>query len=706
MPEGRGTRNDSKPRTYGHPVELPEFSARFSQLLHDRVVIDTYQKEKRQFAPGALPHPVRAVATRHQPRPLTRVVRASLGEPVSSHRARNTNSVLPASSFRAPILGAANQTDRPGAKVNPNTTEREAARIIEERLARDGLLPTLAKTVAHLGAARCLANPGDTLVELHSLGLPVDLLQHFQAGGATTASDRPRAILEQIARALQKGGTIEEIQSGLKSTRFSFSPAQFKSGAEATAPAIVVVTTDLKSAEFDLEAPGDSFEAAVESGEHRLGMFRLQVGGGWRDGIVPGGSIDLISQLAHAHRDVDFLISVIDELAAPFESMITNSWPLRRRNQVTLAVETSPVGAWAQDNGKAGVVRVAGGSPRLATLAPRYASQGEGGSRFEPGESYLMDGLSAAGHAVLHSSLLFQGGNLLVVRLPQTKERILVLGEGEVYRNTALGLDYAQVVEAFRREFGVERCVVLPAVSYHLDFDVSFRVHEGELIAFVNDNPSAARQVVGLGITALERHGALDATSAAVARNGLALGREREALRVLGETLRRVAPANAQFPTALSGRFVADSTDDAVGNLQTFLLAMDVLESGLPAEAGPAAGDSPRAAYLEALRRMSHAQARQAAELKKIGCRIVPLPSMADLHRGINYLNGIQHRDGYIMPAFGGFYASLDREAQAAFRRTLGDAFKITFIRSAECQRMHGGVHCAAAAYPALAIDQ
>src|SRR5690606_21986900 len=127
---------------------------------------------------------------------------------------------------------------------------------------------------------------------------------------------------------------------------------------------------------------------------------------------------------------------------------------------------------------------------------------GEGRPVYLPGDSYLMDGLRSSGHRVLHSSLLFQGGNLLAVRDPRSKRRILLLGEGEVLRNMGLGLSREQVLEAFTRELGVDQCVVLPAVSYHLDFDVTVRAAGSDLIAFVNDPVAAVRQILVPGIRA------------------------------------------------------------------------------------------------------------------------------------------------------------------------------------------------------------
>jgi len=441
-----------------------------------------------------------------------------------------------------------------------------------------------------------------------------------------------------------------------------------------------------------------AFQISTESGEHELGLMRLQAGGGYLDGVVPGDNIDGICQLVAALPKSDFLISVPQAMMEPFQYLAIRTWRLRRAGQVTLVVEPLPVSTWAQDNGKGGTL-----SPGrvLATLTPRYASVGEGLSTFRPGESFLMDGVSAAGHAVVQSGLLFQGGNLLAVRDPKSGERILLVGEGELYRNVALGLAPDQALSAFRVEFGVDRCVEIPAVSYHLDFDVCVRAHGGELVAFVNDTAAVARRVVELGIAALERHGILGTNITQTVWADLAAGRDREALGHLTNLLRQQRSGRETFPSTLSRCFVATRVDDGAGNLQCFLLAMDVLEASAPGQSAPSLG-TERSEYLGALRRLEAARQQQADTLRHLGWKVVAIPSMTDLYRSINYLNGIHHAGGFVMPVFGGFYTSLDTAAQAALRETLGQDFKITTIQSAECQRKHGGVHCMTAAYPHL----
>jgi hypothetical protein len=134
-------------------------------------------------------------------------------------------------------------------------------------------------------------------------------------------------------------------------------------------------------------------------------------------------------------------------------------------------------------------------------------------------------------------------------------------------------------------------------------------------------------------------------------------------------------------------------------NAQCFLLALDLLEASLTAGRPPGAAGE-RAEYLGALGRLEAARRQQEGELARLGWRMVRVPSMPDLFRSINYLNGIHHREGYLLPVFKGFYAPLDQAATASFRQAMGPQARITPIHTAGCQRDHGGVHCVAAAYP------
>jgi hypothetical protein len=665
-----GSVDPAATRAHYDNLNLPQYTV---QLIADRAVIDAYQSRRVDQEISSKPTvAVRSLPRFNDDRYIKVVNSAVAADLLEWWRGLPTNSVPPIG-FRAPILGFA--PDRLFVSLStgkPGNAQSAVADVIARRLARDGLLVTLARAVELAGPDRFLSQGTDALRDLQRAGFPVDLLASFSArtGDVAAAS---LSVAQEVARKLTSNGTPESL-----APQFARMPFRF------------------------VRATG-GFEVAEESGGHALGMLRMQAGGGYQDGVVAGGSIDVINQMVHALAQTDFLISVPNEFLEPYASMARRSWRLRRDGQATLVGEPLPISAWAQDNGKAGVVRdPKSAATRIATLTPRFASIGEGISSFEPGESFLMTGLAAAGHAVAHSSLLFQGGNLLAVTNPASGERVLLMSDGTLQRNVALGLSREQVLTAFQSEFGVDRCVVLPAVSYHLDFDVTVRTRGKEVVALVNETMAAARIILSLGIEVLQRHGSLGSNAVAEARAALVQQADGDLFRVLNEGVRKLLPNdNSPLPESFSRMFIADRTDSGLGNFQTFLLALDLLESSLP----PAGDDSVgvgRREYLDALRRMEAGRRQQTRELRKLGWTVVSIPSMTDLYRGINYLNGIQHRDGYIMPAFGGFYAPMDQAALAAIREALGPELNITLVRSAECQRKHGGIHCTVAAYPRL----
>ena len=332
----------------------------------------------------------------------------------------------------------------------------------------------------------------------------------------------------------------------------------------------------------------------------------------------------------------------------------------------------------------AGVIEPHGPAPpRLATLLPRYASRRDDGSVFVPGESFLADGLAAMGHELAHSPLLFQGGNLMAVRDPATAERILLVGESEVHRNTALGLTRAQTLEAFRVEFGVDRCEVLPSVSFHIDYDLCVRAHEGQLIAFVNDRLAAVRLVLAAGIDALERGGVVGVAEAGTARDHLRRNRLLGVMDALGPHLARRANVDGEYPLSLANVFAVGAADCPTGNLHRFLVAMDVVRG-----------------YLAALRRADAQREELHERLREIGFRVVPVPSLSEAGRSLTYVNGIHDRTRYVMPAYGGLFTPRDDAAAAVFERVLGPDVRIIRVLSGESQRRSGAVHCAVSVYP------
>ena len=334
--------------------------------------------------------------------------------------------------------------------------------------------------------------------------------------------------------------------------------------------------------------------------------------------------------------------------------------------------------------------------PSLSSRA--FASRGEIGSTFVPGDSLLMEGLAAAGHRVVQSPLLFQGGNLIAYRDPTTNRRTLLIGEAEIYRNIGLGLTRDQVLDAFRIEFGVDRCEVLPAVSYHIDYEVSVRIIDGRPVAFVNDTPAAARAIFECGLAALERAKLISSADAAAARAHLKAGRIQQCLELaLAPVFSRVDPSG-RFPLSVAEIFSTGRTDSPVGNLRRFLVACDLLavEALGPNIDGP---DPYAAAYLRSLARREADRAALRKKLADLGLKIVPIPSLSDEEQSIAYLNGLHDHTHFLMPAYGGLFSPLDRIAAQHFAQSMDKRVRVLPINCAESLHRDGAVRCSVGVY-------
>jgi hypothetical protein len=325
---------------------------------------------------------------------------------------------------------------------------------------------------------------------------------------------------------------------------------------------------------------------------------------------------------------------------------------------------------------------------------PRFASRGEDGSILIPGESFLADGLAAAGLRVAQSPLIFQGGNLLIVPGP-SGDRVLLIGEAEVYRNVALGLSEHQSIGALRAELGADRALVLPSVSFHIDFDLLPWIATGRRLMFVNDPLLAARHILACGLPAVARAGLLDERRSREARAHLDSGRPGAAAAIIGPAV--FAVYQGGFPGALAEAFAPDTGDSAVGNFQRFVLALDLFASLVL----PQPGQSPHLrAYLDSFRRTDASRKALHQSLQAAGWALIPVPSLSEADLSVNYLNGLRDGERYLMPAWGGIFTAMDRAAADIFQRAMGTEAAVVPIQCAETQRRSGALHCAAAVYP------
>jgi len=448
-------------------------------------------------------------------------------------------------------------------------------------------------------------------------------------------------------------------------------------------------------ARFEPSMPG--WRVAGESGETEIEGLHLQLtrGDDWL-ARGDGGCVDVARQLAAALPKARILASIEEKHLADFLSE-SATWKPRRTGETWALVSPMAVAQWAQDNCKFGwVAGDKGAAPVRVALAPRYPSRGEAGAVFVPGEAVVLQGLAECGVArVVQSPLLFQAGNLICVWDPAKKQHVLLIGEAEVYRNVALGLSHSQVLDAFRIEFGVDTCVVLPASSFHIDYEVSVRTVQGRVIALVNDEQAGAKLVLVAGIEALVRAGELSAEQGSKAARSIEDGR-LDFAEALGPALVKASRGWGAFGQSFAEKFSRGPADSGIGNCQCFLRALD-LWSLSRVELQPDAGDASTRAMLDALRRRAADRLTLQATLKTLGWHIAPVPSMGDSRRALNYLNGIHDRTRYFMPVYGGTFESVDRAAREAIERSLGPSVEIVPIRCAESQRREGSVRCSAA---------
>jgi hypothetical protein len=527
--------------------------------------------------------------------------------------------------------------------------------LIAQTLARDGLLVCAAACLRILRDARPDADPGECCRVLRQAGLPTDLLACFRPEEG--APDDARSVVAWLLGRLEANPPISR-------------------AAAAGVP-------------FVFRAAVSGFTAFPDSGQADPKVMRVQLTRpAYFAAKGDGGSFDLTRQMLEL-TDAKLLIHIEERHLSALRQQLAN-WPEEFVSRVTLLIQPLALSQWAQDSGKAGQTP----DGRAATMTPRFASRGEEASQLVAGDSCIGDGLRAAGHVVVRSSLVFQGGNILTVLEPKGG-RTLLVGEAEIYRNQPLGLTRDQVTQAFRGEFGAERCVVLPAASIHLDYEVSVRAHRGRVVAFVNDTVPAVHAIVRAGLGALARAGLVSADLRLAAAEGLRVNQPATALGVFLPALQAHAKGPGRFPVSLTQTFSDGPADSGVGNFLCFLAAIDALMALGPGT--PPVPDPYLASYLESIRRQEQDRKVIRAQLRDLGWDVVPVPSLALGNRGINYLNGIHTPTTYLMPAWGGLFEPIDREAMQTIAAALDREVRVSPVFSAESQRRDGAVHCSVA---------
>lgn len=532
-----------------------------------------------------------------------------------------------------------------------------AAQLVARRLARDGFVSTLARVIDLAGPSSFVSDERTSW--LCGVGLPMDWAACF------VPPDGGASLVAWLAGRSSGHASENEFFELAALPRFA----------------------------FQASVPG--FEVASESGEHAIASLRVHVvGARYWAGVGDGGALDVFRQLALDPREFPIRAAIEARHVEPLLEL-ASAWNVPHPERVRLLEQDLIVSQWAQDNGKSGFV---GGSSDVLTLAPRYVNRGEEASAWVSGDARALEAASADGLRVARSPLLFQGGNALAVRDPRRAERVLLLGEAEVARNVALGLTREQTSEAFRIEFGVQRVLVLPALSYHVDYEISCRAIGGELVCFVNDPESASCFILRAALEVLEGARELDAPSARSLREAL----ERKDWPAFVESFAPALFAHSvgagRFPESFARAFRRGDADSHVANLERVLFALDFLASRTSMQPQ---GDRYLASYLEALRRSTAEHAQLEALLRAQGWRVVAVPSLSAGERSVNYLNGVQLRGLYLLPVWGGLFAQLDAAARGVFERELGADVRVVPVLTSESQRRHGALHCSVGVVPA-----
>lgn len=635
--------------------------------------------------------------------PIT-VIKQVIPSSILAARKKEIDRIPELPTFRAPILQEKHKII-PFSMFADDPNVSKARNVAKLNLAELGLLKTLIAVMREVPELPYQQNGRANKSLLEEIGLPVRLLSCY-------SSDDPRItgvdqLVDCLAKeALQKGtGDVKSFQQSAGSIQGTGDVKSSQQGAG-----------EVKSCQpkwrFDFVPSLHGFKLLPENGvckieAVRMQLFPLDYSRGPGDGCI----VDIVRQMLLCSSHKKFLISVCPCEVNPLAELL-QAWNVPNPERIILLEDESVSSQWAQDNCKTGARYDQWGRFReYITLVPRFASVGEDYSEYRPSESFVFDQIQRAGWQVVQSPLLFQGGNILPVKDLKTGELILFAGQAELIRNTRLGLKPEEVLEAFRKEWGADRIEVLPPLSFHIDLEVSFRWHDGKMIAFVNDSMSAARLIVKCGIQGLFACSLLTESEAGELIFWLehseneAASKYSQLLQILWSKVNEFRDEEGQFTSDQADSFVISGEESGRANLSRFLLGLDLLSAAHKEGEkfwGKLTDRGSRKELFEYYRLLLERE-KQRIQLKKhllsLGIEVIPLPSTSDDDVSLNYLNAVQDLDAVYLPAFGGMFQDIDHKVLEIVRSSLGNRVKIYPIRNSMTQSQCGGVHCSVSVY-------
>ncbi|MFK7960673.1 MAG: hypothetical protein AB8G96_09105 [Phycisphaerales bacterium] len=596
--------------------------------------------------------------------------------------------------FRAGIVpGVSNPADPWLPSLRISAPSFNAATLVANRLATDGVAATAIRAIALLLAEmpETADDPVAMVRGLREIGLPVDLLAFV---------DAPPSMGTLPSAGIAAGpGTPDPVNDAAANPTPWVAAAMTAIGANPADDAVDALAAEAATQVVVLRPSRPGFVASADDGRAPHRLIRMQPTRG-RYWLPPGGgdSLDVAGAMLESLPQAQFVLSV----GTPFMADALPRLAYRRQRgeaRVVVIDEPHVASQWAQDNGQPGTL--AGDPGQLMMLVPRFASRGDLGSTMDPGDTWMVEGLPAAGIELVRSPLLFQGGNLLVIGDPATGRRTLLAGDAEVIRNRAIGLRDPETIAAFRQEFAVDDVVVLAPPAFHLDFAVTVRRVGDAHLAFVHDEEAAIALVLEAGVATLERAGVINAATRTEAMAALNGDDARGFLDRIGPPLYARAREDGRWPLSFSDAFSTGPADSGIGNLDRFLTVFEwIMGRTLKPEQVP--GPPEVRGYLETFARRDALRATFEADLEAAGLTLVRIPGFSLQRRSINTVNMVHASDSVLMPTTGGLYRAIDEAAAAIVREAVGPGVQVIGIPCGETQRRSGGIGCAVAAWPDL----
>ena len=571
--------------------------------------------------------------------------------------------------FRAPVLEAMdNPWPMDVIASSSEQTYREAATYVAANLARDGLVRTVMNAMHRTTDLTWVRDGELNQTRLRAIGVPIDLLEYFTVDG--------KPLTNVLANWQSNSAPVQEIDA------------------------------IASRAKFDFRESCRGFRVMLEDGSEETGTLRVQLPtNAYVYGEGDGSVLDVFRQLSQGLPDRRLWVS-IHQRGVDGLMQVMGRWNVPNAARIMLVPHPANVTQWAQDNAKGGTAPGSNGSDkrRIATIVPRYASRTEARSEFVASDSFVFESLGNTVTKVVQSPLLFQGGNLLPITDPKNGSRILLIGEAEVYRNRALGLSAEQVLSAFKAEFGVDRCEVLSAVSFHIDLDFTARRRGNELVACVNDDVAGSRMIVADAAKALSRVALLDGQQSQRLLAALGQGDFLAAVAAMNVVLRPLLDEHGMLTSRAANLFVASSLESPAANASRVLAALDILNAAALRDEDVNATKQPAVLrqYIQALRRHDAARESLVTWLQQLGMRVYRVPGLCDHEVGFTYVNGVHLPRAYLMPVAGGAYEALDEAARLVMQQALGPDVTIEPIHAAAMQSKDGGLHCLLGLYPSI----